>query len=69
MAVQKEFSGAKVQYYFEDMENDEFFALNLSDVTEIADKDEVAAVGSALESLVVGPLAYAKVISSHRIVF
>lgn len=65
----KEFEGSKVQYYFEDMENEKLFTLTLNDLTEGADKDEVVEVGTALNALIDFPLGHAKVTESHRIVF
>ena len=64
----KEFEGSKIQYYFEDIENEEYFSLNVSDVTQDADKEAVMAVGSALATLIDGPLSHAKVIETHRLV-
>lgn len=63
----KEFEGSRVQFYFEDMENESLFALTLNDLTENADANEILAVGTALNALIDLPLDHAKVSETYVI--
>ena len=69
MDIIKEFEGSKVQFYFEDVENNEYFNVSLGEVAANAGNEAVAAVGTALSALVDGPLSHSKLIETHRIVF
>ena len=69
MDIIQEFEGSKVQFYFEDVENNEYFNVSLGEVTANAGNEAVAAVGTALSTLVDGPLSHSKLIETHRIVF
>ena len=69
MDIIQEFEGSKVQFYFEDVENNEYFNVSLGEVAANTQKETVAAVATALSPLVDGPLSHSKLIETHRIVF